>query len=586
MPMPWEKYQQQQPKDKAPWENYATEQNIPEGDIVIQPGQEVPEGYEAYHDPMLGTVAKPIQEDQTLQDRLVGAGEAALATGTAATTGAVGDIVGKLQGLYESLSTGKYGTREGADIVKNLAEEYAQKLTYEPRTEAGQEYTQAISEAAAPLVALTPAAAEIGAVASAAKPIVSKASKAISKPIAEEVDLIRSAMPDSQKVQRIKTLARENPTSKEVAEYKIVKSPSGERVIKDPQATEAIKQGFEDRVIASVKSASDLDRKKMLQMLNIHKSGKKSAKFAAMNRPSDILGKSLDERIKFVSNAKKEAVNDLENAAKNLKGKSVNFDPAVNDFMKSLEEIGVKVDTKNGKLSVSLSGSDIEGDIASKKLLNRVFDRLVNTKVPDAYDVHRAKRYIDTQVSYGKTKANPLSRTTENIVKNLRRGLNDSLREYSDEYKAANEKYSDSINALESIQDAAGTKIDLEGKNVDKALGTASRKLLSNYGSRVNMIDALDSVESVAKKYGMKIDDDIVNQVIFANEIDRMFGAPAPASFKGQIEQAVSKGTDMARRGITESAIDMAVKGIEKARGINEENAIKAMEEILKRKEK
>lgn len=539
-----------------------------------------------YHDPMLPQgIGYKLERTTSALEKIGGAGEAALALGTGATTGAAGYVGGVLSGLYNALKSGEYGTEQGAELVKKTAEEMAQMGTYEPRTETGKEYAEKAVEAMAPLEAIAPLAGEIGAATRAAKPVISSAIKKVTTPISEEIDLIRSAIPETEKVRKLKTMASENPTNKELAKYKVVKTNIGEKVVSDSQAKEAIKQGFEDRVISTIKASSPEDKRRMTQMLNIHKSGKKSAKFAAKYRPADVLGKSFDERIKFIIKAKKDAVQELDNAASSLKGKQVDYDPAVNNFMKSLQDIGVSIDEKAGKLNISLAGSDIEGDVASRQLLNRVFNRLVNTKVPDAYDVHRAKRYIDTQVSYGKTKANPLSKTTENIVKSLRRDLNEALRDKSEVYKLANEKYSDSISALDDIQNAVGTKIDLEGQNVDKALGTASRKLLSNYGSRVNMIDAIDKLETTAKKYGASIDNDLVNQIIFANEVDRMFGAPAATSFKGQIEQAVSRGTDMARRGKVDAAIDLAAKGIEKARGINEENAIKSMEEILKRKD-
>ena len=104
--------------------------------------------------------------------------------------------------------------------------------------------------------------------------------------------------------------------------------------------------------------------------------------------------------------------------------------------------------------------------------------------------------------------------------------------------------------------------------------------------SRNQIIDAIDSVETVAKKYGLKINDDLINQIIFVNEIDRMFGAVAPGSFKGQIEQALQKGSDFARSSAAEKAVMILGKAGEAMRGINEENAIKAIEEILRRQTK
>ena len=110
------------------------------------------------------------------------------------------------------------------------------------------------------------------------------------------------------------------------------------------------------------------------------------------------------------------------------------------------------------------------------------------------------------------------------------------------------------------------------------------RRILSNYGTRANVIDSLDEVNRVASQYGMKLDDDVVNQLIFVNELDRMFGAPADMTFKGQISQAIQTGVDIARGGAAQRAMDLLAEKAESLRGINEENAIKVMEEILARR--
>ena len=112
------------------------------------------------------------------------------------------------------------------------------------------------------------------------------------------------------------------------------------------------------------------------------------------------------------------------------------------------------------------------------------------------------------------------------------------------------------------------------------------RKLTSNYGTRSNLIDALDQANNTAKKYGMKIDDDVINQLIFVNELDRMFGAAAQTSLKGQVSEAMQTGVDIARGNVASRAFELLSQKVENLRGINKENAVKAMEELLKRRTK
>lgn len=375
----------------------------------------------------------------------------------------------------------------------------------------------------------------------------------------------------------------QNPDSTELVNFRI----SGTQAVPDNEAISAITQGWKDGTIASIKAASDKDRQAMTKMLNIYKMGEKREAFRALNRPADILGDTVDSRIQFLSSANKQAGADINKIANNqLRGQTVNFDPAINTFLDDLGTLGVKVELDaNGVAKANLQGSDIQGDRQAQRVLNMVLERLSTVKAPDAYGIHTAKRFIDTQVDFGKRSlANPLTAQAERTLKTLRRNLNATLGENFPDYKAANAKYSDTITALDDLQKAAGTNIDFDSPSANKQLGTAMRKLTSNYGTRANLIDSLDQANSTATKYGMKLDDNIVNQLIFVNELDRMFGAAAQTSLKGQVAEAMQTGVDIARGGAARRAVELLAEKAEELRGINKENAVKAMEELLKRK--
>lgn len=551
--------------------------------------------------------------EPTMGERAVGAAEAlgTVATGVPAMVGQLG---GTLGATAASILRGEFGTPQAAQMIAETAAEQAQRPLYVPRTPAGQQAVQAIGQAAEVIPPFVPMAAELGmagrmagaagrqaaglgreaAVAGreAAAPAV-EAMRETGRAIAEVpgavgeakeramATLADIAMPE-RRAQIAQTL-REQPDSTEVVRFRLV----NDQVRPDKPADEALKQGWKEGAVASIKAASDEDRKRMQQMLNIYKLGKKSEKFRAMNRPADILGKSVDNRVKFLSSQRERAGKDIDTIAKKqLRGQQVNYQPAINQFLGELDEIGAKVEMgPDGIARINLRGSDIQGDRQAQRVLNATLERLSDVNAPDAYGVHTAKRFIDTQVNYGKQSAqNPLSRKAESILKNLRRNLNTSLADQFKDYGAANTKYSQTTQALDDLQDAVGTKLDFDSPNAPAAFGTAMRRILSNYGTRANVIDSLDEVNRVASQYGMKLDDDVVNQLIFVNELDRMFGAPADMTFKGQISQAIQTGVDIARGGAAQRAMDLLAEKAESLRGINEENAIKVMEEILARR--
>jgi len=404
--------------------------------------------------------------------------------------------------------------------------------------------------------------------------------------IAESLQSIKATMGEKispQDQQIIRKQIEQSPDSVEVVKFRL----SGTQAVPDNQAVDAIKQGWKDGTIASIKAASDADRQAMTKMLNIFKMGEKSEKFRATNRAADILGDTVESRINYITGANKEAGNAINQIANSqLKGQRVDFDPAINSFIDDLGALGVKVELDaNGVAKANLQGSDIQGDRQAQRVLNSVLERLSATNVPDAFGLHTAKRFIDTQVDYGKRSlANPLTAQAERTLKTLRRNLNETLGESFPDYKAANTKYSDTISALDDLQKSAGTQINFDSPNAEKALGVAMRKLTSNYGTRANLIDALDKANQTATKYGMKINDDVINQLIFVNELDRMFGAAAQTSLKGQVAEAMQTGVDIARGNVASRAFDLLAQKAENLRGVNKENAVKAMEELLKRK--
>jgi hypothetical protein len=388
------------------------------------------------------------------------------------------------------------------------------------------------------------------------------------------------ASPSKQK--DIAQVLTEDPLSADAARYKLY---NGKPVV-DNQAINAINQGWQDSAVSAIKASSLEDKIAMKQMLDVFKTGEKNVKYRSFNRPSDTIGQTVENQINYLLKLKEQAGTSIDDIAKKeLKGKTVDVKPAIDSFLKELDDIGVSLKTnKSGILEANLRNSEIQGDKQSQSLLNGVLERLYDVNVPDGLGVHRAKQFLDTQISYGKKVSNPLSVRSEMIVNNLRRNLNEALRKSSKNYKKMNIQYSETKKALTKLQESIGSNIDLDSPNANKALGTFTRKTLSNQTGRVNAIDALDLIKKTAKSYGYKSNADVTNQIIFANELEKMFGSSADTSLKGQMEQVgqtVQIGANLARGNLAQTAINLASKGINKLQGVNRENAVKTMESLL-----
>lgn len=150
--------------------------------------------------------------ERTLTDQLKGVGEAGLTTLTGATTGTLGLLGGTATQAAREIAGGSFGTPEAANRIAQNAAASASDLTYAPRTQAGQDYVQTIADVTEPLAALTPATAEIGLAAQAARgalpqatiaaqrttqavaPVVERATQAVQRPIQATQQAISSGV--------------------------------------------------------------------------------------------------------------------------------------------------------------------------------------------------------------------------------------------------------------------------------------------------------------------------------------------------------------------------------------------------------
>ena len=66
-------------------------------------------------------------------------------------------------------------------------------------------------------------------------------------------------------------------------------------------------------------------------------------RYADANRPWDIAGKSMADRVKYVQGVKKEAGKEVDEAARALKGVAVDYDPAISGFVDDLQNLGVTI---------------------------------------------------------------------------------------------------------------------------------------------------------------------------------------------------------------------------------------------------
>ena len=372
-------------------------------------------------------------------------------------------------------------------------------------------------------------------------------------------------------------LFKSDPQNTKLAKY--MQTGAG-KLAKDKIATETIRQGYDEGVVAAIKGSSGADKAKMRKMLSILERGKGNARFAALNRPSDVVGDSIKQRLRYVQKVNRQAGMKIKAASEGLKGKSVDFEPAVMEFLGELDEVGVKFNPLKG--SVSFTGSDFEKIPGAERAIKNILNRMRNTNPPDAYDVHRLKKFIDNHVEFGKTSDGSVGQA-ERILKKLRHNMDAALDGKFKAYDAANSTFAQTKGALDDIQKAAGTSIDFNSENLDKSLGVLSRRLMSNVQSRGQLLDSIKVLDDVTAANGATFNDDIVTQALFADELNSVFGASAKTSLQGELEKGLKAGARAATGDHVGAGLSYVSKKWNDIKGVNQEQQIKTMKALLAR---
>ena len=367
------------------------------------------------------------------------------------------------------------------------------------------------------------------------------------------------------------------------------------KVVAAKEAREAMRQGFPDYLVESIKKSTTKPEKRlMVEMVNIGDRVRRDPLgFGADNAPGQVVGRTLLNDVNRVKEINRKAGREIGSYEKTLIGQKIPASHIGDKFLESLDSLEIKV-LGDGRLD--FKDSLVAGQGGRISSINKVYNRMRRNRSPDAFDVHRLKQFVDETVSYGKS-VRGLSGKAEGTLRELRHDIKTTLNDHFPDYAAANKAYSDSINVLDEIQRIAGKHTNLTKGTAESQLGILSKRLTSNLQSRSQLENVIDQITTTLKEHGGmgrkliegksegKVSLRTLNQ--FANEMEKTVGSFAGSSFTGGLEKAVGVASAIpaspVRGGVT--AADLAISGIEKvrARSINEQAAFKSLRDLLNR---
>lgn len=333
-------------------------------------------------------------------------------------------------------------------------------------------------------------------------------------------------------------------------------------------------QGFDQVDAEFMLSMSPEDKLKAARMIDIAEKATKNKR--VIERPIDVVGDSMVDRIKYIQKQNSQAGKAVNEVAKSLKGQAVDANAIAEQAQNLIDDLNI-TRTPTGKLN--FDNSVFKNTPSIQKKLNK-FITEIPTGQADAYDVHIFKKSIDELVDFG-TQGEGLKGNSERILKALRATADDVLDNTFDSYNKANTDFRITKDVLDAANDLFGKKTGITSKERG---GQLLRSVFSNNTQRPRVMKLVEDLDLVSKQYGGEFTDNLLDQALFTEIIEDVYGTQATTSLQGQVQRAVSgtqrviEGVRNPIKGIGDAAATLA----EKSLGISDENKRKILYSLIR----
>ena len=306
------------------------------------------------------------------------------------------------------------------------------------------------------------------------------------------------------------------------------------KALNNPTLQKAARQGIEVQDLNVIKQVPKAERPALKKLHDV------VIKFADGNtktNPFEIVGAPIVKRLTTLDNQVKGFAKQLDGIAQSLKGKQVDdMSPILQRVSDSLNDLGVSF-TPDGKLN--LVGSQLEGLGNTGKIIENVFNRINRSR--DAFDLHRLKKFIDENVSYGK-RVEGLSGDAEKVLKNWRKTIDTLLDDKFPSYNKVNTELSKRIQPLNDLKDLLKNADGLDADLLSQKAGIIARRITSAAPSNPEIKQILRNLDRfTATKGKTAISTERLQD--FYNILNKYYDIAPKTGFQNLVTEGVEKGT-------------------------------------------
>lgn len=337
----------------------------------------------------------------------------------------------------------------------------------------------------------------------------------------------------------------------------------------------AVRRGFSEEDAVFLSSLGDADKVIMNEMRDLAEKATVNKRALYGTRPIDIVGKNLSTPINKLLALQPKLGKAVNEAAQSLKGETI--DPS--RLTSSLDEILESAGITKGEKGLSFDNTAFEFIPEVQKTLVKTIDQIykgVNTG--DAYRVHNLKKAIDEAVNYAKEQEG-LTGAGQNLIKKMRRAIDDVLDEDFIDYNDANTEFTQFQEFIEDTEALFGKNRSITGERAAAKM----RAIFSNREMRGDIKEYLSKLDDFASRYEVEKSGNLYDQALLSEILEEMYGTQAVTSLRGETEKAL-KGVQRVISGIrnpVQGAGDLIAAGVEKITGQTDEGRREFLRELL-----
>lgn len=414
--------------------------------------EDIPTGSDLAGTPMPAATEK---EGYGIKDTFLGMLETAAALTTGSTAGAFGQVVGTVDGFVNSLLDGKeFGTGEVAEATADRAAQLSDHLIYAPRTEAGQDFTQAVGGAMAPLEALEPimpALPDVGRMPGALRDDMMIADNGGVHPDAPPMNPDGTPMGRKASVDRSAALLRDGG-------------------------------GMPEGQVNMIRNASPETRRTMALMMNDAKYVEANPNMLNRNNPRNRIADDIQSRMEGFAVLHKQYGADVKKAVDENKGVQVDVGALTQQIGAVLDEAGIGLGNKD---KADLTGGRVNYEAQGKAndILGRLFKDL---EAPDGtvnFEVlHNLKGWMQDNADFSpRPDGSGGSNTMNAAIKQISGLINETLREAgTDSYRQANANFSATSEFYQGVNQIVGQRNDISDPAALNRIALRTRGITNN----------------------------------------------------------------------------------------------------------